>query len=290
LHGQRERNINQLKPGTIQANPGVNPDFLRPFKGFGVIRVTNNDANSIYNGLQVGINRRFTSGLSFGMAYTLSKSSDDGSAQRDVIPDAFDASSLWGPSNFDRRHVLVLNAIYELPIFKDRSKLMGKLFGGWTVSAVSQFQTGTPFSVATGDDFAGVGPGSGPQFWVVNGNPNVVLGSQRFSNSTTDKNFWFATTNLDGTPIFTRPAAGTFNTSRVRNILYNPGFQNHNLGLFKDFVIKESHKFQFRFEAFNWPNHPNWNGAEATPTNANFGKVTVKSSERNLQFALRYSF
>ena len=38
LHGQRERNINQLLPGTLQANPGVNPDFLRPYKGFGVIR------------------------------------------------------------------------------------------------------------------------------------------------------------------------------------------------------------------------------------------------------------
>ena len=70
LHGQRERNINQLHHGTLQANPGVNPDFLRPYKGFGPIRITNNDANSTYNGFQVGVNARFSDGLSFGAAYT----------------------------------------------------------------------------------------------------------------------------------------------------------------------------------------------------------------------------
>jgi hypothetical protein len=288
LHGQRERNINQLQPGTRQANPGINPDFLRPFKGFGVIRVTNNDANSMYHGLQIGVNRRFTSGFSFGMAYTLSKSEDDGSAQRDVIPNAFDASALWGPSTFDRRHVMVLNAIYDLPFFKDGSTLRGKVLGGWKVSAVSQFQTGTPITIATGDDFAGVGPGSGAQIWLVRGNPTP--GDKRFSTSSSDQNYWFLPKNPDGSDIFVRPAAGTFNTDRVRGLLYGPGFQNHNLGVFKDFIIREGHKFQFRFEAFNWPNHPNWNGPETNPTSANFGKITSKSSERNLQFALRYAF
>ncbi|MBI3653067.1 MAG: TonB-dependent receptor [Acidobacteria bacterium] len=290
LHQQRERNINQLQPGTVQANPGINPDFLRPFKGFGVIRVTNNDANSIYHGLQVGVTRRFTNGLSYGLAYTYSKSEDDGSAQRDVIPNAFDAKALWGPSDFDRRHVMVLNVIYALPFFRDHSSWRGKALGGWTFSAVSQFQTGTPISIRTGDDFAGVGPGSGAQFWLVNGNPNLSRGDRKFSNSTSDQNFWFLPKNADGTPIFTPPAAGTFSTQRFRNFLYNPGFQNHNLGLFKDFYIAENHKLQFRFEAFNWPNHPNWNGPDTNPRSATFGKVTTKSSERNLQFALKYSF
>jgi hypothetical protein len=301
LHGQRERNINQLQPGTIQANPGINPDFLRPFKGFGVIRVTNNDANSTYHGLQLGLNRRFTNGFGLGMAYTLSKSWDDGSAQRDVIPNAFDADGLWGPSSFDRRHVMVINAIYELPIFKDRSSWMGKILGGWTFSAVSQFQTGTPFTIATGDDFAGVGPGSGPQIWNIQGDPKLDRGDRAFSHSNTDQNFWFQTCAplpAPGQPcpaanrLFTPPAAGTFNEAGVRNLLYNPGFQNHNLGLFKDFFIKETQKITFRFEAFNWPNHPNWNGADTNPNNiaTTFGRVTSKSSERNLQFALRYSF
>ena len=62
LHGQRERNINQLLPGTVQANPGVNVDALRPYKGYAVIRTTNNDANSMYHGLQLSVSRRFSVG------------------------------------------------------------------------------------------------------------------------------------------------------------------------------------------------------------------------------------
>jgi hypothetical protein len=287
LHAQRERNINQLQPNTVNAggtNPGANPDPLRPFKGFGVVRVTNNEATSRYNSFQLDVTRRFTQGLSFGVAYTFSKSMDDGSGQRDIIPNAFDASALWGPSGFDRRHVLVLNAIYELPLFKDRSTLVGKILGGWTINAISQFQTGTPFSVAGGGDFAGVGPGSGAQYWVVNGDPSLPESRRRFSNGASDQNFWFNPT------AFTRPPAGTFNTRRVRNLLYNPGQRFHNLGVFKDIAVSESHRFQFRFEAFNWLNHPNWGGADGNPQSATFGKVTGKAGERQLQLALRYSF
>jgi hypothetical protein len=283
LHAQRERNINQLQLGTVllTQNQGVNENFLRPYKGFGVIRVTNNEASSRYNSFQLGVTRRFSQGLSFGVAYTLSKSSDDGSAQRDVIPNAFDASHLWGPSDFDRRHVMVINAIYQLPFFKDHSKLSGKLLGGWILNEVSQFQTGTPFSVRGGGDFAGVGSGSGTQYWNVSGNPSI---EGKFSTNKTDQNFWFQPAT------FTQPGAGTFTTQSVRNLLYNPGEQNHNLGLFKDFGITERQKIQFRFEAFNWLNHPNWSGVVSNPLDGQFGKVNSKNAERQLQFALRYSF
>ncbi len=225
LHGQRERNINQLQAGTCPggpcplinpSNPALgrfNPDALRPYKGFGIIRSTNNDANSLYNGFQVGVTRRFTDGLSFGLAYTLSKSEDDGSLQRDVIPNAYDASTLWGPSDFDRRHVMVINGIYEFPFFRDRSTLKGKVLGGWAISATSQLQTGTPVSIRTSDDFAGVGSGSGAQYWVVNGDPALSRGDRAFSENSSDQNFWFLRTNPDGTPIFTNllPAHSTLN-------------------------------------------------------------------------------
>ncbi|HEY7180808.1 MAG TPA: TonB-dependent receptor, partial [Blastocatellia bacterium] len=174
--------------------------------------------------------------------------------------------------------------------FKEKSSFVGKVLGGWSVSGVSQFQTGTPFSVWTGDDFAGVGPGSGNQFWIINGNPVLDSGDKNFASNPSDTNYWFAVKNSDGSAIFTKPAAGTFSTQHVRNFIYGPGFQNHNLGLLKDFTIKERHTVQFRVEAFNWLNHPNWNGPDTNPTSATFGKITDKNSERNLQFALRYSF
>jgi hypothetical protein len=305
LFGQRERNINQLPVGTrfLPQNAGVNVDALRPYKGFAVIRSTGNEANSMYNGLQFSANRRFSQGLSFGLAYTMSKVNDDGSAQRDVVPNAYNSSNLWGAASYDRRHVVVINAIYELPIFRDRNKLTGKILGGWTVSAVSQMQTGTPLSVATGDDFAGVGTGSGSQFWRVNGNPVLSNSQKAFAPLRTDPNFWFAIADSNGNPLFTRPANGTIVTDRVRSLLYNPGFQNHNVGLFKEFTIKEGHRIIFRAEAFNWLNHPDWGGADTNPNNivldaagkvdrvrSTFGKITGKGGNRELQFSLRYQF
>jgi hypothetical protein len=315
LHAQRERNINQLPVGTcpapagcpfISGNSGArfNTDALRPYKGYGIIRLTNNDANSMYHGLQVSGNRRFTNGFLFGVAYTLSKSWDDGSAQRDVVPNAFDVSNLWGPSTFDRRHVLVLNAVYQLPFYKDRSKLSGKLLGGWTISAISQFQTGNPTTIFTDADYAGVGAGSGTQFSIINGNPTLSNGDKKFSQGVSDQNRWFAislpgkTCNptdaasyADATScIFSRPTPGTISNQRARGILYQPGFQNHNMTIFKEFFLNESHRIQFRAEAYNWLNHPNWNGADTNPRSANFGKVTGKSGNRELQFALRYQF
>src|ERR1700693_5761913 len=125
-----------------------NPTAIRPYRGFGSIRETDNVANSMYKSLQIAWNRRFSNTLQFGVSYTLSKSMDNGSNQRDVVPDTYDTSMLWGPSEFDARHIVVFNYLYDLPFFKDRSKLVGKLLGGWQISGVTQFQTGLPCSVA----------------------------------------------------------------------------------------------------------------------------------------------
>jgi Carboxypeptidase regulatory-like domain/TonB-dependent Receptor Plug Domain len=301
LHGQRERDINQLLPGTTINNPDLSPDYLRPYKGFAVIRVTNNDANSMYNALQVNWNKRFNQGFGFGLSYTLSKSNDDGSNQRDIIPDSYNAHNLWGPSEFDARHVLVINYIWDLPFFRDKTRWTGKLLGGWQLSGITQFQTGTPCSVGSQDDFAGVGTaslgsfgcGNVGQFWGVNGKPTR---QKNFAKSTTDPALWFTTTNPDGTPIFTEPAPGTFNQQFVRDLVYGPGFQNWNLGLFKRFLIKEGIGFEFRAEAFNFVNHPNLakigdtGGLDLNPKSSTFGKVTGKESERNLQLSLRFYF
>jgi hypothetical protein len=291
LHGQRERNINQLQPGTVQANPGVNVDALRPYKGYAVIRSTNNDADSFYNGLQISATQRFSKGLAFGASYTYSKLYDDGSNQRDIIPNAYDASNLWGPAEFDRRHVAVFNMIYELPFLREQKGFVGKVLGGWQTSLVAQFQTGTPRSVATSDDFAGVGQGSGSQFWRVNGDWH--LDNPTFSEGAGDANYYFRVFEDPAArtgPLFTRPQAGTFVQDRVRNIIYRTGFQNWTGALFKNFAISENHRVQFRGEVYNIPNHPNWNDPDLTPTSATFGKVTGKNFERTFQLSLRYSF
>lgn len=289
LHAQRERNLNQLAPGTIQKNPGINANYLRPYAGFGPIRITNNEASSFYQAFQLGLNRRFNNGLSYGFAYTLSKSNDNGSAQRDIIPNAWDATYLWSPSSFDTRQVAVINFIYEIPFLKNNNALVGKIAGGWQVSGVTQFQSGTPGTIATGDDFAGVGTGSGAQIWNISG---PITYKREFAANSGQQAYWLSTGATATSPqtLATRPTAGTFTTQFNRNLTYSPGFQNWNVSLFKNFVVTERVKVQFRADSFNWINHPNWGGVDLNPTSANFGKVTGKSSERNMQMSLRLSF
>src|SRR5467141_4144508 len=254
VHLQREADINQppISALTDPANFFVDPsdgktklkniNAFRPYLGFGSIRQTDNVANSLYNALQVTWNRRYSGGLMFGLSYTLSKSMDNGSNQRDVVPNTYDPQALWGPSEFDARHILVFNYLYDLPFFKDHSRLTGKLLGGWQISGVTQFQTGQPCGAAEAKDYAGVGLdsnfgcGVNGQYWNVNGTPKII-GTFGTSGQ------WFDTS------VFAKPAVGTFNTQRVRDLIYQPGYQNWNLGLFKAFPITEKTGLQFRAEA-----------------------------------------
>ena len=302
LHQQRERNINAVPAGTVQSLPSGNSvDPLRPFKGYSTIRVTNNDGNATYNGLQLNLNKRYSNGLLYTLAYTYSKSMDDGSAQRDVIPNPFDRSMLWGPSNYDRRHVFVGNLIYELPFLRGRTGVVGALLGGWQISLLAQLQTGSPFTVGTTDDVAGFGPGNGTgagnavnndvannsmpsTIYNVVGDPHISDPKFAPVGGTADPNLYF------NPAAFERPAPGTFTTQRNRNLLYNPGFQNWTGALFKRFAITESQSIRFRAEIYNLPNHPNWTNPETNPTSSNFGKVTNKNFERTMQLSLRYEF
>ncbi|MBV8831732.1 MAG: carboxypeptidase regulatory-like domain-containing protein [Acidobacteriaceae bacterium] len=310
LHLQREADINQPTTATVAAaraaNPTVNLDSLRPFKGYGSIRETDNVATSRYNSLQATWNRRFVNGFMFGASYTFSHSQDDGSAQRDVIPDTYYAGNLWGDSQFDVRHILTINYLYALPFFRDQSRLVGKILGGWQISGITQFQTGTACSTIANNDYAGVGQdgnvdgnsgnvaqclgSSSGQFWAINGDPKVI--GNIALNGATDPHYWFATTNSNGSPIFVQPSPGTFVTQNgVRNAIHNPGLANWNIGLYKKFAINERFGFQFRAEAFNAFNHPNWGSANFDPTSTTFGKVTAKTDDvRNLQLSLRAYF
>ncbi len=277
LHNQRKRNINQLPAGTLQANPGINPNFLRPFRGMGIIGISENSGNSIYNGLQISVERRFASGLQFGVAYTLSRVSDNSSDLTDTLPNAYDDRAYWGISDLDRTHVLILNYIYEIPLLRGGSGLAHKLLGNWEISGINQFQSGAPFSVRDSTDIAGVGPGSGALFWNLIGSPDIAR--TPFTNSAV----WF------NKAAFEAPAPGTFGV-QPRNMLRNPGFRNWDLGIRKNFPFNESQRLQFRFEVFNLLNHPNWGGANANPRSGSFGLVTSKSGERVIQLALKYIF
>ena len=301
LYLPRERNVNQLLPGTIQANPVVNIAALRPYKGYGAIRLSENAARSIFNSLQISVDRRYSNGLKIGGAYTLSKSEDNGSDKRNVLWNTYDDTGFWGPSNYDRRHVLVVYYIYDLPFYRDQSTLMRNLLGGWQVSGASFFRTGTPFSVfQASTDVAGVGdPGFG-QPWNLVGDPKANTNGKLSNGSTADQNFWF------NPAAFAPPTPGAFGNA-PRNLLYNPGEQQWDIAVFKNFNVGGTHRIQVRAEFFNFPNHPNLGGGPgntmgvqtnalsgglgyADPTSGNFGRVTAKNGQRDIQLSVRYQF
>ena len=110
-----------------------------------------------------------------------------------------------------------------------------------------------------------------------------MKGNGKFSNSTTDSNSWF-NVGTASAPIFTTPTAGTFTAQKNRNILRAPGQDYFNASLQKTLChLRRSVALNFRIDAFDFPNHPNWNAPDTTYVDAAFGKVTSKNLQRSLQ-------
>jgi hypothetical protein len=267
------RNTNQLLPGTVQANPGRNPDSLRPWHGLGIITQGEYNRQSNYNSLQISADRRFANGLGFGVAYTFSKLIDN----TETPYDAYNVNRIKSISASDRPHVLNVNFIYELPFFRNRTDALGRVAGGWQISGVTFYRSGSPISIVDTVDTAGVGPGSGSQTWDLVGDPRVS-GDRGFGAP------WF------NGAAFARPALGQFGNAGL-NILRGPGFSNWDLAVFKNIALFDGRvNTQFRAEAFNFPNHPNLNNPNSNPRGGFFGVITGKTGERNLQLGLKVAF
>jgi hypothetical protein len=292
LHAWQVYDINEPVAGALQAAPaGTSVNYLRPYKGFAAIQEEESVVNSTYKALQLSWNKPFRNGWTVGFAYTLSKSLDGGSNYRDIVPYTYNTSNLWGPSEYDTRHVVIVNYIYDLPFFKDQKSGVGKMLGGWEISGAVQFQTGTPCGIGTNNDYAGVGEvgsfgcGSEGQFWNLSGSPTISTGAFAGPTTTSSSPRYFTVTA-------TQPTVGTFNLQPgVRDSIYQPGFQDWNIGLLKSFAITERTGFQFRAEAYDFINHANLNGPNLNPTSGQFGMITGKSGlSRNLQLSLRFHF
>ena len=133
-------------------------------------------------------------------------------------------------------------------------------------AAARQFQTGLPCSVGVANDYAGVGEsgsfncqppniptGSVGQFWVQHGGVRHI-GKFAGSTGSASSPKWFATTAQDGTPLWTAPPAGTFNLQKgIRDNIFAPGLVNWNIAMIKAFPIFRENGFEFRAEAYNFP-------------------------------------
>jgi hypothetical protein len=236
---------------------GFDPNPFRPYRGYGDITRLDNGANSSYNSLQAQV-RRSVGALQMNVAYTYSHSIDDASDGGlfgdGGILNAYDFAAFRASSNFDQRHTFTTSAIYDLPFFKG-SGFSNKLLGGWELSGIGGWQTGTPFSVYNGaanPDNAGLGngvsssAGAGQSYADVIGNPFANIPA--FSPASGLGPF------IANPGAFAAPVGLTLGDSG-RNFMRNPGHWNIDMALFKTFKITESKAFEFRAEAFNIFNH-----------------------------------
>lgn len=294
--GDLAARIDALTGTSWIVNRGFAANYFRPNPQFSQIFYFDAGGDSYYHGMILQLRRRFERGLDFGFSYTLSKSIDNMSV------DPVAASSGGGLSttnsrtptdvrnfrldrslsDFDNRHVVVVNGLYELPFGRGQrwgsgwSGPLNHLLGGWTVTGIYIFQSGEPFTINGGSrtvhntkqsraDLRGplpparlqAAPGiTGPVVYRVtdldpNTNCRQVIGTQSF---------------------FCIPEPGQ--SGMGRNTVRGPGFWNFDFGVIKRVNFTETVNVQFRAEFFNLFNHPNFEN----PRNASVGSPTLTSS------------
>jgi hypothetical protein len=252
------------------------PNLSRPYTGFGTITMTEAATGSNYNSLQVSMNWRNRSGLSLQGAYTYSHELDYVSGDLNQISNPFDRRYDYGSGDFDRTHIAVISYVYELPFLKGPgNRVLHSIAGGWTVSGISIFQTGTPLTITYGADNLGLGGGTTQR-------PNVASAVDYPKTRTS----WFSQSS------FSQPSDLTFGNAG-RGIVRGPGRANFNIALFKAFNIplREGMRFEFRAETYNTFNHTQFNAVNTTYNDrTSFGQVTSVYDPRVIQLSGKFYF
>jgi hypothetical protein len=275
-------------------NEGING--LRPIPGFTSITVQESVSNSNYNGLWLSADKRLARGLTFSSSFTFSKSIDNNSVSSSnaQIQNFYDIRSERALSDFDARVRFVLSGVYELP-FKANGAFLSRLVQGWSVSPIVNLQSGSPFSPIV-PLTATLAPGAQPVTGTIYNSgsleafdrPNYVPGqSLNVSNPSPSQYLNKAA--------FVRANLAFGNAGR--NILTGPGFQDVDVALAKNTAIRERISLQFRAEAFNIMNHPNFTQPVNNITGSTYGQILATrttrgdlGSSRQLQLGMKLIF
>jgi hypothetical protein len=278
------------------------PFLLQPYPQFtGGVNVFDSNDYSDYHGLQLIFRRRFTSGLSYQLGYTLSESKDNrswdpslstvstGSVQSaSSTPfDLRDRSLNYAWSDFDRRHVFQGTYLYELPFGRGRrywggaSGVLNHIVGGWQTSGTILWASGRPFTVYSG----------------LNTVSNVVqstadcAGCSRHSGSLVlegGRNFWFDEATRAQ---FSQPEPGSIGNTG-RNFFIAPNYFQWDASMLKKFAITETVSFDLRVDARNVLNNPSFDNPTALLTSSIFGRIndSVTNNARRIQFSGKLNF
>ena len=252
--------------------------------------------NSTYHAAQLGLSRRFDSGLGFNVSYWFSKTLDylsamnlGGAAARplagenDIAQNPFNLRAERGPSLFDARHRFVASGSYQLPALKSAPRVARVVAGGWQANSIFVLNSATPFTVF---DTTNVSQqASHPPISGYSGSRPDVLADPNSGPRTVEQ--WLSRSafrRLD--PV---AGAGRFGNAG-RNIARGPGLANVDFSLLKLFPIQERTTLQFRAECFNILNHANFSVPVSDLNSANFGRILEAGSPRLFQVAVKVTF
>lgn len=280
-------------------NPEPGPGPLgprRPYPEFSTMHTVESSGNSIYHGLLVKAEKRFSKGLSFLASYTYSKAIEDsGSPFLDITPTSQDRPQdsrrldlERGLSPHDVRHRFVLSNVYDLPwgrnrrFLTDASKPVDFILGGWQLNGISTLQGGRPFTVFATPNVSNTG---GCCFRA------DALRDPHLSRSQRSVSRWF------DTEAFALPQPFTFGNAG-RNSVFGPGQVNFDISFFKNFYLNPDatgnfrpNEVQFRMEFFNIFNTPQFQAPNSTFGTPQFGTISnLVYIARQIQFALKFRF
>jgi len=243
--------------------------------------------NSRYNALQVTVNKRASHGVTYLVAYTLSKSMEDGCGLGASCHSSnpYNRSVDYGISDTNQTNVLSAAFTAQSPLNRSSNKMVNTVAGGWSLNGILQLSSGLPYTVTTSGDPENIGSVSEERV-NVSGNPNSGTGIHTPAE-------WF------NTSAFSTQTQYTYGNEKV-NTLNSNWRRNLDLSIFRQFHVGlgEKRYFEFRAETFNIFNNvvfnvPNTDISKYSidPTKNAFGNVTSQlNSPRQLQMGLKFNY
>jgi outer membrane receptor protein involved in Fe transport len=271
---RRELNPALFGPGATVGNTDARriyaPDYASVISYENVI-------NSNYHAFQLTLNKRFSRNFTILASYNYAKSIDGMSLDVDGFngQNPLDMRPDKALSDFDIRHRMVASFLWDVPGF--RTGAASWILGGWQANGIFVAQSGTPFTVTSGQDRALAGVGT--QRPNVIGDPKLDRGRSRDE---------LMAGYFDPTQ-FVLPPVGSYGNSG-RNALIGPGDYNLDFALFKKFAIRESAQLQYRLEMFNALNHANLGNPRSNIGAVRPGQIDTTSGPRIIQMGLRLTF
>ncbi len=268
----------QFNPAILGAGATVaNENSRRLYPGLGAVELASSYVYEEFNSLQINLTRRTTKGLTLLSNFTYGKTIDDTSSATEGNtgpPNPFNFQSARGPADFDQEYRFVTSAVYSLPHVHVNG-LANVLVNDWQINTIASLYSGLPFTVVSGTDRSLSGIGN--DYADVVGNPAAPAGAS-------------PVLEYFNKAAFTQATLGTFGDVG-RNSLRGPGFFDVDASVFKNFAIRENWKLQFRAEAFNLENRPNFSNPNATVSSGvTFARITAAADPRVLQLALKLAF